>query len=426
MTPFALALAVAAAAAPLARAGVYPIAESMAGDNFLQGWNWPDSFYDNTTSGEVFWYGTAEWNNSQPLIYKTARNTTIMKVDDTSTVVANPWHTTKRFAPRLLSKRAYGVGTVWVLDAIHMPYGCSVWPAFWTVGPDWPVGGEIDIMEGIHHQAVNQMALHSAEDGCYAPQTNQALMTGNWGSHNCSIGYSYGSGCTARDTDPASYGAAFAAAGGGVYVAEWAADAIKIWFISRPNVPAALTANAKTIDTSILGTPTGYWGNKDCTFTRYFGPQTMILQTTLCGVWAGLASTLASNGCPAYPSGEDCYTTYVHGDGSNYRTAYYEINYVNIFSAEVSTTPGVEGGLPADGPVAGNNNLGRQQTTAVTSSIMTKSDGATSLVPVTVTQNIPDVSAAPTAAQSARSRAESLVGSAFAFAAFASIVAALL
>jgi hypothetical protein len=35
MAPLALALAVAAAAAPLARAGVYPIAESMAGDNFL-------------------------------------------------------------------------------------------------------------------------------------------------------------------------------------------------------------------------------------------------------------------------------------------------------------------------------------------------------------------------------------------------------
>lgn len=111
----------------------------------------------------MFWYGTAEWNKSSPLIYKTDKGTTIMKgkftrgtlcslackkartasyitVDDTSSVIANEWHTTKRFAPKLLSKRAYGVGTVWVLDALHLPYGCSVWPAFWTVGPKWPVG----------------------------------------------------------------------------------------------------------------------------------------------------------------------------------------------------------------------------------------------------------------------------------------------
>lgn len=126
-------------------------------------------------------------------------------------------------------------------------------------------------MEGIHNQQVNQMALHSAEDGCYAPQTNQPLMTGTWGTMNCSIGYQYGTGCTVRDTDPASYGAAFAAGGGGAYVAEWAADAIKIWFIPRASIPATLTADAKAIDTSTLGTPTGYWGNTDCDFTKFFG-----------------------------------------------------------------------------------------------------------------------------------------------------------
>lgn len=31
----------------------------------------------------------------------------------------------------------------------------------------------------------------------------------------------------------------------------------------------------------------------------------MILQTTLCGVWASLENTLVPNGCPAYPTGED-------------------------------------------------------------------------------------------------------------------------
>jgi hypothetical protein len=49
-------------------------------------------------------------------------------VDNTTFVPYNE----KRYAPKLLSKNAYGMGTVWVMDALHMPYGCSVWPAFWT------------------------------------------------------------------------------------------------------------------------------------------------------------------------------------------------------------------------------------------------------------------------------------------------------
>ena len=44
---------------------------------------------------------------------------------------------------RLTSKDFYDYGSLWVFDANHLPYGCSVWPAFWTKGPVWPDDGEI-------------------------------------------------------------------------------------------------------------------------------------------------------------------------------------------------------------------------------------------------------------------------------------------
>lgn len=53
---------------------------------------------------------------------------TDLEVDNTSFVPYNE----KRYTPKILSKTAYNLGSVIVFDAVHMPYGCSVWPAFWT------------------------------------------------------------------------------------------------------------------------------------------------------------------------------------------------------------------------------------------------------------------------------------------------------
>lgn len=83
-------------------------------------------------------------------------------MDNSSTVEYNY----KRDSVKLLSDATYDIGSVWVLDALHVPYGCSVWPGFWSygAGETWPGGGEIDTFEGVNNQGVNQMALHT-EDG---------------------------------------------------------------------------------------------------------------------------------------------------------------------------------------------------------------------------------------------------------------------
>lgn len=47
-----------------------------------------------------------------------------------------------RQSVRLTSKATYNTGLI-ILDLEHMPGSiCGSWPAFWTVGPDWPNNGK--------------------------------------------------------------------------------------------------------------------------------------------------------------------------------------------------------------------------------------------------------------------------------------------
>ena len=39
--------------------------------------------------------------------------------------------------------------------------GLSVWPAWWSQAPNWPLGGEIDTFEGVNMATRNQMSLHT-------------------------------------------------------------------------------------------------------------------------------------------------------------------------------------------------------------------------------------------------------------------------
>lgn len=254
------------------------------------------------------------------------------------------------------------------MDAVHMPYGCSVWPAFWTQGAQWPEGGEIDIMEGVNGQTTNQMALHSDSDGCYA--SSSVEMTGSLKLDNCSMTANSGSGCTVGDNSTASYGEGFAAAGGGVYVCEFTDEFIKIWFKSRADVPAEMTGEATSLDTSILGTPTAYYPAQTCDIAKYFSEQILTITITLCGTWAGGQSTLEET-CPPLVGTNTCYTTYVINDASEtYKNAYFELNYINVYSTGVSadnssdssaSTTGSGGAAASSGAASSGNSSGARR-----------------------------------------------------------------
>lgn len=100
-------------------------------------------------------------------------------------------------------------------------------------GPSWPAGGEIDIIEGINLQPTNMIALHtSGNTSCTIPTTFTPSFSGRVSYPNCDNSQNFGSGCTVYDPNPNSYGQAFAETGGGVFVAEFAEDGIRVWFMT--------------------------------------------------------------------------------------------------------------------------------------------------------------------------------------------------
>ncbi|KAI9781207.1 MAG: hypothetical protein M1816_002467 [Peltula sp. TS41687] len=132
-----------------------------------------------------------------------------------------------RASVRVLSKKSYERVLV-VADIEH--------PCDWTLGPNWPNDGELDIIEGVNEQARNKLAFHTGVD-CRITGADQ---TGNLSTSNCNVydpNQPTNAGCGAEDPQACSYGREFNEAGGGVYTMHWTSNAVRIWFFSRSKIP---------------------------------------------------------------------------------------------------------------------------------------------------------------------------------------------
>ncbi|KAG5636091.1 hypothetical protein H0H81_009139 [Sphagnurus paluster] len=302
---------------PFVAATSYDIVKAYAGTTFFDDWTFYNH-YDNLTNGDTIFVSAADAAADQLAYVDSTTNHAIIKVDNTSTVPYNQ----KRNTVRIFSNDRYGVGSVWVADMYHLPYGCSVWPAC-----------EIDTLEGVNLQTINQMGLHTLP-GCTIVGAND-LSTSTQTSTDCSYLANDNQGCLVMDNNPASYGAGFAAAGGGVWVTEFASTGISIWFFPRANVPSSISSNSSSIDTSTLGTPSGNWPSTNCSMSQYFDAQNLILDITLCGGKSPSPSYFAGNAAIFNETCTGvCYTDYVMGNGSNYATAYFEIASIRVYSSD--------------------------------------------------------------------------------------------
>ncbi|KAG6860471.1 hypothetical protein C0995_010762 [Termitomyces sp. Mi166 len=307
----------------------YDLVEDYSGTTFFDDWDFYGG-YDNLTLGDVVWLDRDQ-AYGQGLVYVNTVGNAILKVDNEHSVAFNQ----KRASVRIASKASYAVGSLWITDMVHIPYGCSVWPAFWTTGPTWPNDGEIDIMEGINLMDHNGMALHTLPGCMHLTPPNQM-------GHSEELDCSTPTGCVVAETKPNSYQAGFAAAGGGAFAAQFDVAGIFIWFWSRPDIPLSIMKAASSklpVDMSDWGPPSASFPATTCNITQFFGPQKLVLDITLCGSWAAIPEFYLPTCGNSGPTGI-CYNDNVVGPGDGFNNAYFEIRYVHAYTTGgIAPTP---------------------------------------------------------------------------------------
>lgn len=304
----------------------YNLVDSYEGPTFFDGWDFFE--YADPTHGMIR-YVSADEAKSSNLAYVRDDGVAVMTVDTTTTLAVSD--SEQRNSVRITTKKSYGQG-LFIFDILKAPHGCSTWPAAWLVGPNWPSGGEIDVVEGVHENVYNQMTVH-ASAGCQldatkslaggvtlrADQNPLEMFTGTVLETECDATINSNAGCGIMDYDTTSYGAGLNDAGGGVYATLWDNVGVRIWFFKREDVPADITGS--TPDPTTWGTPRAYWAASSCA-SSFFNNLSIVFDIVLGGDWAG--ATYSAAGCPG------TIQDYV-ANPSNFANANWAVNSVRVY-----------------------------------------------------------------------------------------------
>ncbi|KIV77202.1 hypothetical protein PV11_09019 [Exophiala sideris] len=229
-----------------------------------------------------------------------------------------------RSSVRLTSTKSYTHGLI-ILDLEHMPGGiCGTWPAFWTVGPNWPNSGEIDIIEGVNSQVGDSMALHTGS-GCSI--TNNGDFSGSITTPNCDVdasGQATNAGCQVLTSAADTYGIVFNKDQGGVYATQWTSSAITIWFFPRSSIPSDISSGSP--NPSGWGTPLSQFQG-GCDIDNFFEDHQIVFDTTFCGDWAGNVWTTD----PTCSSKAATCQDFVQNNPSAFADAYWSVNSLKVY-----------------------------------------------------------------------------------------------
>ncbi|KAJ7597059.1 glycoside hydrolase family 16 protein [Mycena floridula] len=293
------------------------------------------------TSGTVN-YVTSSVAFANGLAYVEDDGTVIMKGDDTTWLADGQY----RDSVRISSLAQYNTG-LFILDLNRAPWGCSVWPAFWTLGGGtWPDTGEIDIIEGVHDNEHNQVTFHSS-DGCFL--TPNASFTGSVVTLNgvnntvCNGRVNSNAGCGVTEFSRASYGPYFDAQGGGVFAMKWDENGIAVcksrfhivsmasnnmYLLSGSFYRAAIPQDilAGSPNPSNWGVPVALLEPAGCDPLTYFVNHSIVFDITFCGDWAG--NSYATSGCPGTCADR-------LKDPTNFANASWSINSLKVYRKQL-------------------------------------------------------------------------------------------
>jgi len=258
---------------------------------------------------------------SSGLAYVTSDNQVIMKGDNTTWLSAG----VNRSSVRISSQATYNTG-LFVLDLDMAPWGCGVWPAFWTLGNGtWPWNGEIDIIEGVHDNEHNQVTWHTAP-GCNLTSatnfTGTIVQTNGVDNLQCNAFIDNNAGCGVTEWSRASYGPYFDSQGGGVFAMKWDANGIAVWSFYRAAIPQDIIQGLP--NPSNWGEPVAELAPSSCNITEYFVDHSIVFDITFCGDWAG--NSYATSGCPG-----TCADILM--DPSNFVNASWIINSLKVYKS---------------------------------------------------------------------------------------------
>ncbi|KAJ2927135.1 hypothetical protein H1R20_g9944, partial [Candolleomyces eurysporus] len=263
--------------------------QEYSGQTFYDGFfffNYPDP-----TNGHVN-YVNESYARERRLVYVEDDGTVIMKADQETWLPRGQFRDSIR-----IESYARFDGGLFILDLAKAPWGCGTWPAFWTVGNDWPWNGEIDIIEGVHDNQHNQVAWHTAPGCRLDPSANFTGNIADGGGYqhlDCNSFINHNAGCGATEWSRASYGPLFDEQGGGVFVMKWDENSIAVWSFFRAAVPRDIDDG--TPNPSEWGPPSANLSSTMCDIGRFFKNHAIIFDITFCGDWAG--NSYATSGCP--------------------------------------------------------------------------------------------------------------------------------
>ncbi|EPQ60799.1 hypothetical protein GLOTRDRAFT_68755 [Gloeophyllum trabeum ATCC 11539] len=271
-------------------------------------------------------HGTVTYVNqstafSSGLAYVTDDNKVIMKGDNTTWLPEGAY----RNSVRVSSYTQYNTG-LFILDVDRAPWGCGVWPAFWTLGGgQWPYTGEIDILEGVHDNQHNQVTWHTGPNCTLTPTNFTGTIVDNLDC-DCSNNRNSNAGCGVTEWSRASYGPTFDAQGGGVFAMKWDDQGIAVWSFYRAAVPADVING--TPNPSSWGEPVAALDPSGCDPLTNFVNHSIIFDITFCGDWAG--NSYATSGCPG-----TCAERLM--DPSNFVNASWIINTLKVYKKQIIT-----------------------------------------------------------------------------------------